>query len=153
MSPARINPNPSNSAGVPACPNCKASVDSPDRVYKVTVEPEQGERGIVKRDVGMFRCPRCDTTFPRVLGRVHYLLVPETEHNRIKKELEESQTDAKSSREQIEALKKEKTAREEILSKQLRESMIASLEAEIRQLEKSVKQLKADRETLQSELN
>jgi vacuolar-type H+-ATPase subunit I/STV1 len=128
-------------------------VDSPDRVYKVTVEPEQGERGIVKRDVGMFRCPRCDTTFPRVLGRVHYLLVPETEHNRIKKELEESQTDAKSSREQIEALKKEKTAREEILSKQLRESMIASLEAEIRQLEKSVKQLKADRETLKSELN
>jgi hypothetical protein len=138
---------------VPACPNCKASVESPDRVYKVTVEPEQGERGIVKRDVGMFRCPRCDTTFPRVLGRVHYLLVPETEHNRMKKELEASQTDAKSSHDELEALKREKEVREDTLSKQLRESMIASLEAEIRQLEKSVEQLKADRETLKSELS
>jgi hypothetical protein len=138
---------------VPACPNCKASVESPDRVYKVTVEPEQGERGIVKRDVGMFRCPRCDTTFPRVLGRVHYLLVPETEHNRMKKELEACQTDAKSSHDELEALKREKEVSEDTLSKQLRASMIASLEAEIRQLEKSVDQLKADRETLKTELS
>lgn len=136
---------------MPACPNCKASVAEPERVYKVTVEPEEGERGIVKRDVGMFRCPRCDTTFPRVLGRVHYLLVPETEHNRLRKELADSQTDAKSSREQVEAMRREKTTREEALTKQLRESMITSLESEIKQLEKNVKQLRADRDTLRSE--
>jgi hypothetical protein len=137
---------------VPACPNCKASVPEAERVYKVTVEPEQGERGIVKRDVGMFRCPRCDTTFPRVLGRVHYLLVPESEHNRLKKEGEESKVKADSLDVALEALRKEKVQREESLSKQVREGVLSKLEAEIRQLEKHVEQLKTDKVRLQAEL-
>lgn len=138
---------------MPACPNCKASVTSADRVYKVTVEPEQGERGIVKRDVGMFRCPRCDTTFPRVLGRVHYLLVPETEHNRMKKEIEDGKAGIKQLDEQIEALRKERQQREDYLAKQLRDGVISGLEAEIRQLEKNVKQLKSEKEKIRAELN
>ena len=63
---------------------------------------------MVKRDVGMYRCPRCDTTFPRVLGRVHYLLVPETEFNRLKKEGEENRTKADELEVAMEALRKEK---------------------------------------------
>jgi hypothetical protein len=137
---------------MPACPNCKAAVSSPDRVYKVTVEPEQGERGVIKRDVGMYRCPRCDTTFPRVLGRVHYLLVPETEYTRLKKEAEDNKLKAEALDEAIETLKKEKFQREESLGRQLKDSMIASLEAEVRQLDKNVKQLKADRDSLKAEL-
>ncbi|MDA4136941.1 MAG: hypothetical protein OK449_08130 [Thaumarchaeota archaeon] len=137
---------------MPACPNCKAAVSSPDRVYKVVVEPEQGERGIIKRDVGMFRCPRCDTTFPRVLGRVHYLLVPEAEYTRLKKEAEDNKVKAEGLDEAIETLKKEKFQKEEALGRQLRDSVIASLEAEVRQLEKHVKQLKTDRDGLQAEL-
>jgi hypothetical protein len=137
---------------MPACPNCKAAVSSPDRVYKVTVEPEQGERGVIKRDVGMYRCPRCDTTFPRVLGRVHYLLVPETEYTRLKKEAEDNKLKAEALDEAMETLKKEKFQREESLGRQLKDSMIASLEAEVRQLDKNVKQLKADRDSLKAEL-
>jgi septal ring factor EnvC (AmiA/AmiB activator) len=137
---------------MPACPNCKATVTSPDRVYKVVVEPEQGERGILKRDVGMYRCPRCDTTFPRVLGRVHYLLVPEAEYTRLKKETEENRLKAESLDEALENLKREKFQKEESLSRQLRDSMISSLEGEVRQLEKNVKQLKADRDHLKAEL-
>lgn len=125
---------------------------SPDRVYKVTVEPEQGERGIVKRDVGMFRCQRCDTTFPRVLGRVHYLLVPETEHNRMKKEIEDGNAGIKKLQQQVEGLQKERQEREDALVRQLRDGVISSLEGEIRQLEKSVKQLKTDREKMKAEL-
>ena len=138
---------------MPACPNCKAAVTSPDRVYKVTVEPEQGERGIVKRDVGMFRCPRCDTTFPRVLGRVHYLLVPETEHNRMKKEIEDGKASIKRLDEQVETVRKEKQQREDSLAKQLRDGIISGLEAEIRQLEKNVKHLRSEKEKISAELN
>ena len=137
---------------MPACPTCKASVTEPDRVYKVTAEPEQGERGIVKRDVGMYRCQRCDTTFPRVLGRVHYLLVPETEYSRLKKDASDYKAKSETVEEQMEVLRKEKAQREESLTKQLKDSVIAKLEAEVRQLEKNVKQLKTDKSRLETEL-
>jgi hypothetical protein len=137
---------------LPACPNCKASVSSPERVYKVVVEPEQGERGVVKRDVGMYRCPRCDTTFPRVLGRVHYLLVPETEFNRLKNEAEENKVKADEANAAMEALKKEKLEHEDVLTRQLRDKVISSLESELGQLEKHVKQLQAERDRLKNEI-
>lgn len=137
---------------MPACPNCKAPVTSPDRVYKVVVEPDQGERGIVQRDVGMFRCPRCDTTFPRVLGRVHYLLVPDTEFKRLKKEAEENKTKADDLDVTVEALRKEKLEREEALTQQLREKVIAGLESELGQLEKHVEHMREERDSLQDEI-
>ena len=137
---------------MPACPNCKAAVASPERVYKVVVEPEQGERGIVKRDVGMYRCPRCDTTFPRVLGRVHYLLVPETEYNRVKKEGEDNKVKVGELEVAMESLRKEKMEHEEMLTKQLRDKVISSLESELGQLEKHVKHLQAERDRLKNEV-
>ena len=137
---------------LPACPNCKAPVTSPDRVYKVVVEPEQGERGVVQRDVGMFRCPRCDTTFPRVLGRVHYLLVPDSEFKRLKKEAEENKTKADDLDVTMEALRKEKLEREESLTQQLRDKIIAGLESELAQLEKHVEHLREERDSLQHEV-
>lgn len=150
--PSRINACPAQLEDVPACPNCKASVASPERVYKVVVEPEQGERGIVKRDVGMYRCPRCDTTFPRVLGRVHYLLVPETEYNRMKKDGEETKAKAEELEVQMTSLRKEKAEHEEMLTRQLRDKVISSLESELGQLEKHVKHLEAERDRLKAEI-
>jgi hypothetical protein len=141
-----------NSQWLPACPNCKAAVSSPERVYKVVVEPEQGERGVVKRDVGMYRCPRCDTTFPRVLGRVHYLLVPEAEYNRLKKEGEENKTKAEVLEVEMQSLRKEKLDHEELLTKQLRDKVLSSLESELGQLEKHVKHLQAERDRLKNEI-
>jgi len=137
---------------VPACPNCKASVASPDRVYKVVVEPEQGERGVIKRDVGMYRCPRCDTTFPRVLGRIHYLLVPETEFNRLTKEAGENKTKADELELAMVVLRKEKLDHDEVMTRQLRDKVISSLESELGQLEKHVKHLQAERDRLKNEL-
>ncbi len=137
---------------MPACPNCKAAVASPDRVYKVVVEPDQGERGIVKRDIGMFRCPRCDTTFPRVLGRVHYLMVPETEFNRLKKEGEDSKARVGELEGEMQAVKKEKLEHEETLTRQLRDKVISSLESELGQLERHVKHLQAERDRLKNEI-
>jgi hypothetical protein len=137
---------------MPACPTCKAPVSSPDRVYKVVVEPEQGERGVVQRDVGMFRCPRCDATFPRVLGRVHYLLVPDTEFKRLKKEAEENKAKASDLDVTVEALRREKLEREEALTQQLRDKVIAGLESELGQLEKHVEHLREERDRLQHEV-
>jgi hypothetical protein len=137
---------------LPACPNCKAAVSSPERVHKVVVEPEQGERGIVKRDVGMYRCPRCDTTFPRVLGRVHYLLVPETELNRLKKDGAQNKARIDELEAAIVSLKKEKDEHEEALTRQLRDKVITSLESELGQLEKHVKHLESERDRLRTEL-
>ncbi len=137
---------------LPACPNCKASVASPERVYKVVVEPEQGERGVVKRDVGMYRCPRCDTTFPRVLGRVHYLLVPESEFNRLKKDAEENKIKADEVELSMNALRKEKLEHDDVMMRQLRDKVISSLESELGQLEKHVKHLQAERDRLKNEI-
>jgi|ERR1017187_4706870 hypothetical protein len=137
---------------LPACPNCKASVASPERVYKVVVEPEQGERGVVKRDVGMYRCPRCDTTFPRVLGRVHYLLVPETEFNRLKKDSEDNKIKADELELSMNALSKEKLEHDDVMVRQLRDKVISSLESELGQLEKHVKHLQAERDRLKNEI-
>jgi septal ring factor EnvC (AmiA/AmiB activator) len=137
---------------LPPCPNCKAPVESADRVYKVTVEPEQGERGITKRDVGMFRCQRCDTTFPRILGRVHYLLVPETELNRLKKEDEDFKQKAKGLEISIQRIQKEQDQREELLRNEVREGKIAGMESEVEQIEKHVRYLQAERDRLRAEI-
>ena len=43
----------------------------------------------MKRDVGMFRCPRCDASFPRVLGKKRYLIIAEAELTRLRKDAED----------------------------------------------------------------
>jgi hypothetical protein len=121
-------------------------------VYKVTVEPEQGERGITKRDVGMFRCQRCDTTFPRILGRVHYLLVPEAELNRLKKEGEDFKKKAKGLELAIQKLQKESQQREESLRNDVRRGTITGMESQLDQVEKHVKYLQAERDRLRAEM-
>jgi len=120
-------------------------------VYKVTVEPEQGERGITKREVGMFRCQRCDTTFPRILGRVHYLLVPEAELNRLKKEGEDFKK-AKGLELAIQKLQKESQQREESLRNDVRRGTITGMELQLDQVEKHVKYLQAERDRLGAEM-
>jgi hypothetical protein len=137
---------------LPACPNCKAVVPEPDRVYKVTVEPEKGERGIIQRDVGMYRCQRCDLTFPRVISKKHYLLVPETELSRLTKENELLKKKTETLEATVEAVQKEKAEREEALTAELRMTMIASLESELGQVEKHVKYLSEERDRLKNEI-
>lgn len=137
---------------MPSCPNCKATVPTPERVYTVVVEPEMGERGIMKRDVGMFRCPRCDSSFPRVLGKKHYLLVPETEYTRLKKEGEDFKKKNESLEETIEAVRKEQLRHEESLRKELRGGKLESLESELGQLERHVKYLRTERDRLKKEI-
>ena len=136
---------------MPSCPNCKADVLTPDRVYQVTVEPEKGERGLLKRDVGMFRCPRCDASFPRVLGKKRYLIIAETELTRQRKEAEDMEKDNKEIRSEIEGLKREQQTREESLRKQLRGDKLDSLESELAQLERHVKYLRTERDRLKKD--
>jgi len=136
---------------LPSCPNCKADVLTPERVYQVTVEPEQGERGIIKRDVGMFRCPRCDASFPRVLGKKRYLLIAESELTRQRKESEDLAKDNKGLRTEIDGLRKEQQSREESLRKQLRGDKLDSLESELAQLERHVKYLRTERDRLKKD--
>lgn len=136
---------------MPSCPNCKADVLTPERVYQVTVEPEQGERGIIKRDVGMFRCPRCDASFPRVLGKKRYLLIAESELTRQRKESEDLAKDNKGLRTEIDGLRKEQQSREESLRKQLRGDKLDSLESELAQLERHVKYLRTERDRLKKD--
>ncbi|HUI86483.1 MAG TPA: hypothetical protein VLY21_04940 [Nitrososphaerales archaeon] len=136
---------------MPSCPNCKADVLTPERVYQVTVEPEQGERGIIKRDVGMFRCPRCDASFPRVLGKKRYLLIAESELTRQRKESEDLAKDNKGLRTEIDGLRKEQQSREESLRKQLRGDKLDSLESELAQLDRHVKYLRTERDRLKKD--
>jgi hypothetical protein len=123
----------------------------PDRVYQVTVEPEQGERGIVKRDVGMFRCPRCDASFPRVLGKKRYLIMAETEVSRLRKEAEDFAKSNKGLLGEMEVLKRDQAKREEALRRQLRGDKLEGLETELAQLERHVKYLRTERDRLKKE--
>jgi len=138
---------------LPQCPNCKAEVAQPERTYSVTVEPEEGERGITKRDVGMFRCPRCDASFPRVLGKKRYLLVPETEFTRMKKEMNDLQKKGEAMQESLEQSKKELSEREEALKEQYQKVSLTGLESELSQLEKHVKYLRSERDRLSREIS
>jgi len=126
-------------------------VTAPDRVYQVTVEPEQGERGILKRDVGMFRCPRCDASFPRVLGKKRYLIIAETELTRVRDESEELTKNNRRLQGEIEQLRKEQLTREESFRKQLRGDKLVGLESELAQLERHVKYLRTERDRLKKE--
>ncbi len=135
-----------------SCPNCSAPVPSPERVYQVTVEPSQGERGVTKRDVGMFRCQRCDMSFPRVLSKKHYLLVPEVEFTRLKNEANDLKKKTADLEAEVEAARKEKVQSEEALNQQLRDDRIGGLESEASQLERHVKYLKAERDYLRKEI-
>lgn len=137
---------------MPNCPNCKAAVLSPERMYNVTVEPEEGERGITKREVGMFRCPRCDTSFPRVLGKKHYLLVPEIEFTRLKKEVEDVNGKNVELLGTIEQGKRDLAQREQFLRKELQKDTLTGLESELGQLEKHVKYLRTERDRMKKEV-
>jgi len=136
---------------LPLCPNCKAEVLTPERLYQVTVEPEKGEHGITKRDVGMFRCPRCDASFPRVLGKKRYLIIAEAELTRLRKDEEDLAKKNKALEGTIEDLKKEQFRREESLKKQLRGDKLDSLESELGQLERHVRYLRTERDRLKKE--
>lgn len=99
----------------------------------------------------MFRCPRCDASFPRVLGKKRYLIIAETELSRLRKEVEDLEKSDKDLRGEIEQLKKEQLTREESLRKQLRGDKLESLESELAQLERHVKYLRNERDSLKKE--
>ena len=71
-----------------SCPRCGSKVESPEKFYSVIVEPVKGERGLVQREVGLYKCERCGSTFPRVVSRRRYLFVPDSEYVRLQKEVE-----------------------------------------------------------------
>jgi hypothetical protein len=137
---------------VPSCPNCKATVDGPERVYSVTVEPEQGERGLTKREVGMFRCPRCDTSFPRILGKKKYLFVADGEYARMMKETADLKKSVQNLESDLERTRRQFEEREESLKRDLRKDKIEGLESELDQLERHVKYLRLERDRLTKDL-
>lgn len=144
--------SPPGQEGLPTCPNCKADVQEPERTYNVVVEPENNERGITKRDVGMYRCPRCDTSFPRVLGRRHYLLVSEPEFNRIRKEVEDLKNEVKGLQDAVKQAEVQKAKSEESLRGEIRDKTLADLESELRLMEKHVQYIKSERDRLKEEV-
>lgn len=121
-------------------------------MYKVIVEPEQGENGITQRDVGMFTCKRCGNMFPRVLGRAHYLIVREIELNRLRKEAEEFKEKARDLELAVQKLQKEKERSEESLRNEARRGAIESMKSQLEQIETHVNYLQAERDRLKTEL-
>ena len=100
----------------------------------------------------MFRCPRCDATFPRVLGKKHYLLVPEAEFTRLKKEVSDMQKKGESLERSLDETRKDLEQRENSLKDQVRKNVIGGLETELGQIEKHVKYLRAERDRLSKEI-
>ena len=124
-------------------------MDEPEKVHTVIVEPAAGERGIVKRDVGMYRCPRCDTVFPRVISRRRYLLVPETEFIGLKKEVLSLTEKRDGLEKEAETMKRDFSERESALMKAKEKAEIEGKESLIRQLEAHVDYLRAQKTELE----
>lgn len=138
---------------MPQCPKCKAKVDEPERVHDVIVEPAAGERGITKREVGMYRCSRCDTLFPRVLSRRKYLLVPETEFASLKKEVSSLKQEKDELVGDAESMKRDHAAKELSLKRAKEKAEIEGRESQVMQLEAYVEYLRAQKEELEKAIS
>lgn len=59
---------------MPKCPQCSAEVDAPSTSWPVLDDPDKQGR-FVERNVAIYRCAKCGTKFPHVVGRKKYRII------------------------------------------------------------------------------
>jgi glutamine synthetase len=75
------------------------------------------------------------------------------EYGRLRKEAEDNKNKAAGLEAAIERLHKERQEHDELMTRQMRETVIEKLEAEVKQLERHVKHLKTERDSLKTVLD
>lgn len=134
---------------MPACPNCGTNATTPTKLFTVIVEPKEGERGLTQRKVGMYQCGKCDTKFPTVVSRQHYLVVAEDQMNQVQTDLRDLKKTNQGLEKRIEAMSKQHTDLEKMMTKTKTEADTALLEAKVEALEKHVAYLRKEKGELE----
>lgn len=134
---------------MPSCPNCGTAVAAPTKLFTVIVEPKEGERGLTQRRVGMYQCPKCDTRFPTVVSRQHYLLVAEEQLKEIKTDVSRLKKTNQDLERKIKEMDREYADLQKALDRTKKDSETKVMEAKIEALEKHVSYLRKEKGELE----
>jgi septal ring factor EnvC (AmiA/AmiB activator) len=138
---------------LPVCPSCGTATDTPSKVFTVIVEPNEGERGLTQRKVGMYQCTKCNTKFPIIVSRQKYLVVAEDQLRKIQSDLKEMRTTNQELESRVNSLVKDQEALQETLNQKERESQLKQLEIKVSALEGQVSYLRKEKGELEEKVS
>jgi hypothetical protein len=130
---------------LPACPSCGTTTDTPSKVFTVIVEPNEGERGLTQRKVGMYQCSKCNTKFPIIVSRQKYLVVAEDQLRKIQGDLKDLKATNLELQQKVTDLVKD----QEIMQ----ESQLKQLEVKVHALEGQVSYLRKEKGELEEKVS
>jgi len=134
---------------LPSCPNCGTAVPAPTKLFTVIVEPKEGERGLTQRKVGMYQCPKCDTRFPTVMSRQHYLVVAEEQLGQIQTDIKDLKKTNQDLEKRVQLMDKEYADLQKTLDRSKMDADTRVLQAKLEALEKNVAYLRKEKGELE----
>ncbi|MGA2199151.1 MAG: hypothetical protein ABSG45_04360 [Nitrososphaerales archaeon] len=138
---------------MPVCPSCGTTTDTPSKVFTVIVEPNEGERGLTQRKVGMYQCPKCSTKFPIIVSRQKYLVVAEEQLRKIQGDLKDLKATNEELEQKVNVLVKDQEELQETLKRKEKESQVKQLEVKLRALEGQVSYLRKEKGELEEKVS
>lgn len=138
---------------LPSCPKCGNKVTTPSRVFSVIVEPNEGERGLTERKVGMYQCPKCETKFPTVVSRQHYLIVGEEQIKEIQSNLKSLKSDNEGLQKRIRDMERDYADIQKSLADAKKEGEVKQMEAKLSSLEEQVSYLRKEKVELEEKVS
>ncbi len=138
---------------MPVCPSCGTATDTPSKVFTVIVEPNEGERGLTQRKVGMYQCSKCNTKFPIIVSRQKYLVVAEDQLRKIQGDLKDLKTTNLELQQKVTDLVKDQEIMQETMTQKDRESQLKQLEVKVHALEGQVSYLRKEKGELEEKVS
>jgi septal ring factor EnvC (AmiA/AmiB activator) len=138
---------------LPACPSCGTTTDTPSKVFTVIVEPNEGERGLTQRKVGMYQCSKCNTKFPIIVSRQKYLVVAEDQLRKIQGDLKDLKATNLELQQKVTDLVKDQEIMQETMTQKDRESQLKQLEVKVHALEGQVSYLRKEKGELEEKVS
>jgi len=138
---------------LPACPSCGTATDTPSKVFTVIVEPNEGERGLTQRKVGMYQCSKCNTKFPIIVSRQKYLVVAEDQLRKIQGDLKDLKATNLELQQKVTDLVKDHEIMQETMTQKDRESQLKQLEVKVHALEGQVSYLRKEKGELEEKVS
>ncbi|MGD0636851.1 MAG: hypothetical protein ABSA72_02260 [Nitrososphaerales archaeon] len=138
---------------MPACPSCGTATDTPSKVFTVIVEPNEGERGLTQRKVGMYQCSKCNTKFPIIVSRQKYLVVAEDQLRKIQGDLKDLKATNLELQQKVTDLVKDHEIMQETMTQKDRESQLKQLEVKVHALEGQVSYLRKEKGELEEKVS
>jgi predicted RNase H-like nuclease (RuvC/YqgF family) len=138
---------------LPVCPSCGTANDTPSKVFTVIVEPNEGERGLTQRKVGMYQCSKCSTKYPIIVSRQRYLVVAEDQLKKIQGDVKDLRAVNQELEKKINNLTKDQEQLQETLKQKENESQLKQLEVKVQALQGQVSYLRKEKGELEERVS